>query len=538
LDESDAGFGPGSNQDVLFRLTRAHRRSIVGGVKSTLLSCLLLALCSGQPLAAAARPNIVVFLVDDMGVMDTSVPFLTDATGQPRRYSLNDFHRTPSMERLAAGGIRFNQFCAMSVCSPTRVSIMTGQNAARHRTTNWINPDQNNAGPNGPPDWNWQGLKPGDVTLPSLLRPAGYRTIHVGKGHFGPRGSAGADPANLGFDVNVAGASFGHPGSYYGAKNYGSGTARTSAAVPHLEKYHGTETFLTEALTLEANARLTEAVKANKPFFLYFAHYAVHAPFESDPRFAAHYVDSGKPPEAQAFATLIEGMDKSLGDVLDHLDRLGVAENTLLFFLGDNGTDAPLGHQHAVACAAPLRGKKGAHYEGGMRVPFIAAWAKADPGNPHQQRLPIPAGAVQRQQAAVQDLFPTILRLAGIEMPKDHAVDGAQLDTLLAGRRDPGRPERFLMHYPHGPHRSDYWTSYRDGAWKVIYHYIPSAVSGNSHYQLFNLEADPFEQEDLAESKPNELGRLMRGLAAELDRCQATYPVHPEKRTPLKPKLP
>ena len=82
-----------------------------------------------------------------MGVMDTSVPFLTDAEGQPKRYPLNDFHRTPSMERLAGQGIRFNQFYAMSVCSPTRISIMTGQNAARHRATNWINPDQNNAGP-------------------------------------------------------------------------------------------------------------------------------------------------------------------------------------------------------------------------------------------------------------------------------------------------------------------------------------------------------------------------------------------------------
>ena len=153
-------------------------------------------------------------------------------------------------------------------------------------------------------------------------------------------------------------------------------------AVPHLEKYHGTDTFLTEALTLETKPRLTQAVKDGKPFYLYMAHYAVHAPFHSDPRFAAHYKNSGKSAPAQAFATLIEGMDKSLGDILDHLDELGVAENTLVFFLGDNGSDAPLGHQHAVACAAPLRGKKGAHYEGGMRVPFIAAWAKPNRAKP------------------------------------------------------------------------------------------------------------------------------------------------------------
>ena len=145
-----------------------------------------------MPRAAEQKPNIIIFLVDDMGVMDTSVPFLTDERGQPKRYPLNDYYRTPNMDRLAARGIRFSNFYAMSVCSPTRISIMTGQNAARHRTTNWINPDKDNAGPNGAPDWNWMGLKAGDVTLARLLQSAGYRTIHVGKGHFCPRETEGA----------------------------------------------------------------------------------------------------------------------------------------------------------------------------------------------------------------------------------------------------------------------------------------------------------------------------------------------------------
>src|SRR5688572_10846247 len=109
----------------------------------SLLASLALAVCS---FAAAAAPNIVVFLVDDMGVMDTSLPFLTDASGRPQKHPLNEFYRTPNMERLAARGVRFNNFYSMSVCSPTRVSLMTGQNAVRHRTTNWINPDKNNAG--------------------------------------------------------------------------------------------------------------------------------------------------------------------------------------------------------------------------------------------------------------------------------------------------------------------------------------------------------------------------------------------------------
>ena len=485
----------------------------------------------------AGRPNIVVFLVDDMGVMDTSVPFLTDDAGRPRRYPLNEFYRTPNMARLAARGIRFNNFYAMSVCSPTRVSLMTGQNAARHRTTNWINPDRNNAGPQGAPDWNWQGLTSDDVTLARLLQSSGYRTIHVGKGHFGRRDSEGADPRNLGFDVNVAGASFGAPGSYYARENFGQGGRRARHAVPHLEKYHGTDTFLTEALTIEANARVSEAVQDAKPFFLYFSHYAVHAPFQPDSRFAANYEDSGKPKPAQAFATLVEGMDKSLGDLLDHLEALGVAENTLVLFLGDNGSDAPLGHQHEVACAAPLRGKKGAHYEGGMRVPFIAAWVKADAASPHQQRLPIPAGAIQSQVASVCDLFPTILDVVEISAPREHVTDGAPLNSLLSGKADSERAETFLMHYPHAPHRSDYWTSYRDGPWKVIYHYFPSEASENSHYQLFNLATDPFEQRNLAASDPAELRRMMRELIAALEAHHALAPVD-DRGEPVKPRLP
>lgn len=491
----------------------------------------------------AAPPNVMVFLIDDMGVMDTSVPFLTDSTGTPKRYPLNDYYRTPSMERLAKQGIRFNQFYAMSVCSPTRISIMTGQNAARHRATNWINPRQDNGGEHGPPDWNWRGLRDEDVTLAGVLKTGGYRTIHVGKGHFGPDGSQGAEPLNLGFDVNVGGASFGAPGSYCGEKNYGKGTKREHHAVPHLEKYHGTETFLTEALTIEAKERVSESVDQGKPFFLYFAHYAVHAPFDSDPRFAPNYTSSGKPKSAQAFATLIEGMDRSLGMMLDHLETLGVAENTLVLFLGDNGSDAPLGHQHAVACAAPLRGKKGAHYEGGMRVPLIAAWARRNDQNPTQKSLAIPAGVIQNQVASVVDLFPTIAEITGCQSPEQHPVDGSSLRHLLSGKKDPSKPEQFLMHYPHGPHRSNYFTTWRDGDWKVIYHALPGEKTtgghiqfADGHHELFNLAKDPFESTNLASSEPEKLNEMMRGLIEQLKDHDAVYPVD-DSGNALKPQL-
>jgi arylsulfatase A-like enzyme len=482
---------------------------------------------------AASQPNIIVFLVDDMGVMDTSLPFLTGDDGMPKRYPHNDFFRTPNMERLAKNGIRFNQFYAQSVCSPTRLSIMTGQNAARHRCTQWISPKGNNRGDNGPPEWRWKGLAKGDVTLPGTLRGAGYKTIHVGKGHFGPVGSEGAEPLNLGFDVNVAGHAWGAPGSYYAKGGFGIGGTKP---VPGLKKYHGSDIFLTEALTIEANAQVAKAVAEKKPFYLYLSHYAVHAPFNSDPRFAANYADSGKPKNAKAYATLIEGMDKSLGDVLDQVEELGVAENTLVIFLGDNGSDAPLGASHAVACAAPLRGKKGTHYEGGMRVPFIAAWAKRADENPHQKRLPIPAGAIQGQIAAVDDLFPTILDLLGIQAPKGHTFDGSTLSTLLQGKSDPKREESFLMHFPHD-HRSDYFTSYRLGDWKLIYHYQPANAKGESRCELFNLKNDLSESNNLAGEKPEELKRLIAAMAAELENQHALYPVS-KGGVAIKPKLP
>ena len=506
--------------------------------------CVLCVLCAQNPSHAADQPNIIVFLVDDMGVMDTSLPFLTDENGKAVRHPLNLWYRTPAMERLASAGIRFNNFYAMSVCSPTRISIMTGQNASRHHATNWINPWNNNAGPLGPPEWRWEGLKKGDITLPGQLRKNGYRSIHVGKAHFGPEETDGEEPLNLGFDVNIGGDSFGAPGSYYGEKNYGWGTKREKSAVPHLEKYHGTETYLTEALTIEAKKVVAETVKKDQPFYLYFSHYAVHAPFESDPRFAANYKDSDKDAKAQAFATQIEGMDKSLGDMLDQLDELGIAENTLVFFLGDNGTDGPLGNQHEVACAAPLRGKKGAHYEGGMRVPFIAAWAAPDPDNEFQKKLPIPAGAINSQLAAVYDLYPTILDLTGTKSPKKHQLDGTNLATLLSGKPDPAYKQIFLMHYPHGTHRSNYFTTYRDKNWKVIYHSHPDTKttggliqSDGAHYQLFNLAKDPYEQNDLANNNPEQLTRMMRGLIQTLEDQGALHPID-EDGKPLKPQLP
>lgn len=275
--------------------------------------CLVITSCTSKQ-KETDLPNIIVFLVDDMGLMDTSVPFIIGANGEVKKYPLNDFYRTPNMEKLAKQGIRFTNFYAHSVCSPSRVSLLTGQNAARHRTTSWIKPEENNRTIYGPKDWNWKGLSRSSITLPRLLQDQGYKTIHVGKAHFGPIGSEGENPLNLGFDINIGGCSIGQPGSYLGTEGFGHLAGNSKRAVPDLEKYHGKDIFLTEALTLEANATISEAVKEDRPFFLNMSHYAVHTPFYSDSRFAAKYKNTGKSQKAQAYATLIEGIDKSLGD--------------------------------------------------------------------------------------------------------------------------------------------------------------------------------------------------------------------------------
>ncbi|MCY3004808.1 MAG: sulfatase [Planctomycetota bacterium] len=478
-----------------------------------------------------SKPNIMIVLVDDMGLMDTSVRFLIDQDGTPVEHPLNRWYKTPNMERLSKLGVRISEFYAMSVCSPSRISLMTGQNSARHRTTTWINPDANNRGPSGPPDWNWKGLDASSVTLARLMQQAGYRTIHVGKGHFGPRESLGSDPLNLGFDINVGGSSIGQPGSYYGTKSFGADGPKPTHAVPGLDAYHGQEIFLTEALTREAKKHVKACVEQGKPFFLNFCHYAVHAPFQSDPRFEVEDPTGKFPKQALAFASLVQGMDDSLGKMLDCFEELGIAENTLVFFLGDNGSDAPLGDPHAVASSAPLRGKKGSHYEGGMRVPFIAAWAKPAK-NQWQDRLPIPSGQIRKGWGAIYDLFPTIAELVDLEIPSGHVVDGNSLKDTFASSEQLGKPflepREFLMHFPHAPHRSNYFSVFRQGDWKLIYHYLPEPSS--PRMQLFDLSTDPYEQTDLAGTRPEERDKLLIRMREKLFDQRALYPVNQDGR--------
>ena len=174
-----------------------------------------------------------------------------------------------------------------------------------------------------------------------ILRKHGYRTIHAGKAHFGAKDTPGADPKNLGFDVNIAGSYMGGPGSFHGDKNFSAHWRQPGNHIwdiPGLEKYHGQKINLTEAITREAIAELEKSVAAKKPFYLYMSHYAVHAPFEPDRRFLPNYADKKWNKHKKVYASMLESMDRSLGDLMKTLDRLGVADNTIVVFMSDNGS--------------------------------------------------------------------------------------------------------------------------------------------------------------------------------------------------------
>jgi len=487
------------------------------------------------------KPNIVLFLVDDMGWQDTSVPFHTEVTELNRRY------RTPHMEQLAKVGMKFTQAYACSVCSPTRVSLMTGLNAARHRVTNWtLRKNASNDRSHRAltfPKWNVNGLSPEPEiertiharALPAFLSEAGYRTIHVGKAHFGAIGTPGSDPRNIGFEVNIAGHAAGGPGSFLGTQNFSAAWRKGDRVwdVPDLEKYHGQDIFLTEALTIEANRAMDQAVAEGKPFFLYMSHYAVHVPFAVDPRFYQRYRDDGLDHTEAMYAAMVEGMDKSLGDILANIERHGLSDDTIVLFMSDNGGLSAHGrggqpHTHNK----PLSSGKGSAHEGGVRVPMIAYW----PG------ITKP-GSVCKQPVIIEDFFPTILELAGISDIEQigGVIDGRSFVPLLLGQQDEVRENRPLVwHFPNnwGPKGPGIGPSstIRLGDWKLIYYHE------HQTFELFNLTEDLAEQHNLADDQPDirdhlaiELGRYLTSIEAQMPINNATgqavpYPAAQERR--------
>ncbi|UOY04929.1 sulfatase [Muricauda sp. SCSIO 64092] len=474
-------------------------------------------------------PNIVLFLVDDMGWQDTSVPFWDKKT------PFNERYHTPNMERLASEGMKFTQAYATPVCSPTRISLMTGMNAARHRVTNWtlrkdaLQPMEVNHKELAFPRWNVNGLcpHPGLVNsvhadaLPKLLKKAGYFNIHVGKAHFGAIGTPAEDPKAIGFDINIAGHAAGAPQSYLGMESFGnSETSKDSPwPVPNLEKYHGRDIFLTEALTLEAKKTLNKVLEKDNPFFLYMSHYAVHTPITADKRYLGKYLEAGLDSTEAKYATLVEGMDKSLGDIMAYLEEKEIAENTIILFMSDNGGLSAHGrggkpNSHNL----PLASGKGSIYEGGIREPMIVKWpGVVEPGSSNNNYL------------IIEDFFPSILEMAGVgHYNAVQTIDGKSFVPLLTDTT-PGQSEErpLFWHYPNqwggsGPGIGAF-SAVRLGDWKLIYYHL------DERYELFNIEQDLGETTNLTEAEPDKCAELSKVLSTFLKETKAQLPSH--KRT-------
>lgn len=483
------------------------------------------------------KPNIIFFLVDDMGWQECSVPFYNET-----RSELNNRYRTPNMERMAKMGMKFTNAYACAVSSPSRCSLMTGMNAARHRVTNWtLDYDSKTDAGGGSlniPDWNYNGIQPATVTsdkdkknttvatpLPQILKDNGYYTIHCGKAHFSARQTTGENPLSFGFDVNIAGGANGGPASYLASNGYGEGQ---NFHVSGLEKYKGTGTFLTEALTIEALKAVEKPIAENKPFYLYMSHYAIHAPYDPDDRFVGNYRDADGQGKYDTFlntrlntqeinhAALVEGMDKSLGDILDFLDRNPeVKKNTIILFMSDNGGQA-------VSCRQgtwntqnyPARAGKGSAYEGGIHEPMMVYW----PGVTE-------AGTINANRVMIEDFFPSIIEMAGIRKYKTvQEVDGKSFVDLI---QNPSlkRDRTIIWHYP------NLWGETQDrtegyGAYSAImkgdYHMI--YFWETQERRLYNIREDIGEKDNLVANMPELLKELSQELADSLKAYNAQRP--------------
>jgi arylsulfatase A-like enzyme len=480
---------------------------------------------SGISQGKEKKPNILFFLVDDMGWQDTSVPFWKEKT------ALNEKFHTPNMERLVAQGMKFTQAYACSVCSPTRTSLMTGMNAARHGVTNWTLRKNQTVDAKDEilefPAWNLNGLQPDTensinqtvsaTTLPQLLRKNGYFTIHCGKAHWGAESTPGANPLNLGFDVNIAGHCAGGPGSYLGIHNFSASWRSNDLIwdIPGLEKYFGKDINLTEALTLEAESALDSALKTGKPFYLYMAHYAVHVPLEPDNRFYKKYKDKGLEEPEALYASMVEGMDKSLGDLMNYLDKKGVAQNTVILFMSDNGglsatSRGGIPNTHNL----PLNSGKGSAYEGGIREPMIVKW----PGK-------VQPKSVCDNYLIIEDFFPSILEIAGIRNYKTvQKVDGKSFVSMLMQKGTTAKNRDLFWHFPNnwGPHGPGIGSTstIRSGDWKLVYWYA------NQSFDLFNIREDIGEKNNLAEKNPEKVKELASKLGQHLRSVNALRPTY------------
>lgn len=484
---------------------------------------------------AKSPPNVIFFLVDDLGWTDVG------CFG-------SSFYNTPNIDRFAREGVKFtNAYAAGHVCSPTRSSILTGKYPARNRMTDWI------PGRRDFPFQKFLNVRTGqhlpyeEITIAETLKTHGYKTAAIGKWHLG---SAPSTPDKHGFDEHVP-------------KNWAGGAPGGTFHAPY--KLEGLESapkgeYLTDRLTDEA-INFIEKNKGN-PFFLYLAHFAVHDPIQgrhdlvekyeaklkANPRrgdtpfvlegnpdaeepISREYLDTAIQQEAFAgygvlpqrtvkikqyqdntqFAGMVEAVDQSLGRILAKVKEMNIDDNTIVIFFSDNGGMAGMNvgnPQRTVGAGQldiaystsnlPLRGAKGWLYEGGIRVPCIVKW----PGHGKQ-------GVVSAVPIISTDFYPSILDMAGLPLVKNQHQDGVSLVPVLRGADSLNR-DAIYWHFPHYSNHGMQppGGAIRSGDYKLLEYFENYTV------QLFNLKEDIGEQNDLSKSLPEKTNELRTKLHA------------------------
>lgn len=425
-------------------------------------------------IVADDKPNILYINIDDLGVMDLGY----QATG----------FRTPNIDRLAKEGMMFsNAYAPAANCAPSRASVFSGQVPARHGVYTVASSERGRSEDRKLiPIKNTLFLKDEVITLAEALKDGGYTNIHLGKWH------CTKDPLKAGFDVNIGGDHTGSPAAgYYSPWKRGS-----------MNKYNKStpkKTHRIEVYTREARKFIDENKK--KPMFIHFSPYMVHTPLTVVPEYIKNYKERSR---RGVYASMVEKMDEAVGEILDAIDDNDLKEKTLVVFCSDNGGIA------AISSQAPFRAGKGSYYEGGIREPLVMRWPNK-----------IKAGLKVNTPVTALDFYPTFLDVAGLSIPKNKILDGVSLKPLMlqSGRikeralywhfpiylqaykkdKDDGRDPLF---------RTRPGSAMRFGKWKLHEYFEDGG------FELYNLEVDLGERQNLTNSMPEKLAELKEKLIA------------------------
>lgn len=467
---------------------------------------------------AADPPNIVFILADDLGWSDTTL------------YGTTNFYRTPNVERLARHGMTFTRaYAASPLCSPTRASILTGLAPARHGITS---PSchlpqvvlEATPGKSAPPDQkavpvtSVTRLRTDLPTLPKSLKAAGYATGHFGKWHLGHEPYS---PLQHGFDVDIPH----HPGPGPAGSYVAPWKFKDFDHDPDVPDQH-----IEDRMADEAVRWMTE--HGDEPFFLNYWMFSVHAPFDAKRKLIDKYrtqVDPQDPQRSPTYAAMIESMDDAVGTLLDALERLKIADRTIIVFASDNGGNMYNEVDGTTPTSnAPLRGGKATMFEGGVRGPCVVVW----PGV-------VKAGSKNDTVIQSCDFYPTLLEATALAAQPGQSFDGISLVPALKG----GELNRkaIYTYFPHAPRVPDWLppaVSVHNGDWKLI-RLFHGGKDGAHSWRLFNLREDPGEKNDLATREPDRVRLLDALIEKHLIETNAVQPTPNSRFDPAQynPKL-